>query len=146
MFPKVFQNWFSFLSIAIKIDMMKHEKSNRWFSWKFMRIKMALFYIPFIYELLRTFARKTGLWKCLLSHFGVLVLNHSSNNTVFCLQGFVSLKKVEDCLYIIYWLLLLFCIDKVQVSNKSNNNNLFLYPQSSTYFFNLKWVCYVCSK
>ena len=28
-----------------------------------------------------------------MSHFRVLVLNHSSNNTVFCLHGFVSLKK-----------------------------------------------------
>ena len=53
---------------------------------------MALFHLLSMNHL-RYLLKKSGLWKCLLSHFGVLVLNHSSNNTVFCLHGFVSLKK-----------------------------------------------------
>ena len=46
------------------------------------------FISPIICELLWDNCKKSGLWKSWLSHFGVLVLNHSSNNTVF-----QSLKK-----------------------------------------------------
>ena len=93
MFPKVFPNWFSFLSIPI--NMKKHEKSNRWFWWRLMKIKYL--FSPFIYELLGIFAGKSGIWKWLLSHFGVLELNHSSNNMIFCLHGFVRVSKNRVC-------------------------------------------------
>ena len=35
-----------------------------------------------------------------------------------------------------------FVLTMCKFCNKSNNNNLFLYPQFSTHFFTLKWVCY----
>ena len=41
-------------------------------------------------------SKKSGLWKCWLSHFGVLVLNHPSNNTVFCLHGFFKVSKNSE--------------------------------------------------
>ena len=68
---------------------------------------MALF-LPLFVNYCKIIAKKSGLWKSWQSHFGVLVLNHSSNNTVFCLHVFSeSQKTVEECLYhkIIYCLI-----------------------------------------
>ena len=55
------------------------------------------FISPLIYKLLRIFARKSGLGNGLMSHFGVLELNHSSNNMIFCLHGFVRVSKNRVC-------------------------------------------------
>jgi hypothetical protein len=72
--------------------MMKHEKIKQIIFMKALEDENG-FISPFIYESLKIFAKKSGLWKCLLSHFGTLVLNHSSSNTVFCLHGFVRVSK-----------------------------------------------------
>ena len=75
------QDWYDETwKIKQMIFMKVHEEKNGFIS-------------PFINELLRIFARKSGLWKYLLSHFGVLVLNYSSSNTVFCLHRFVRVSK-----------------------------------------------------
>ena len=69
------QDWYDETwKIKQMIFMKVHEDKNGFIS-------------PLIYKLLRIFARKSGLGNGLMSHFGVLVLNHSFNNTVSCLHG-----------------------------------------------------------
>ena len=53
---------------------------------------MALF-LPLFVNYCRIIAKKKWTLEELKSHFGVLVLNHSSNNTVFCLHGFSESQK-----------------------------------------------------
>jgi hypothetical protein len=58
-----------------------------------VRIEGALF-LPLFVNYSRIIAKnKGGLWKSWLSYFGVSVLNHFSNSTVFCLHGFSESQK-----------------------------------------------------
>jgi len=104
---------------------------------------MALF-LPLFVNYGRIIAKKSGLWRSWQSHFGVLVLNHSSNNTVFCLHGFSESQKtaqVEECLYLKDTILKRLVTRKREFKDKRQTNNVGFTAFVIFFFYFFFWLC-----